>query len=577
MSPIIKGDARRHQLVTTYGVGSIIALGDESFMVAGTDYWPVGDEPNVHEPRLERELRVQGFYDPPASGDDRRPDIPVVRFPEMHSCPKCKRLALHDSFTTYDGSKCGVCETLLVPSRFVVACQNGHIDDFPYGAWVHAGTKLSGDRHELSLESTGTTASLRDVVVSCSCGLPPVNLDGAFRSTALRGVSRCTGRSPWLRSRSPNCPETPRTLQRGASNAWYPLMRSALSIPPWSEGAFQKINRHWWVLRAVPEEALVHTIKGLFGENTGGYSVDDLVAAVNLRKSDLGADMPAVGEHSLRSAEYEALCRGRKETATSQEFVCEPVDIRGTTLTRSFGRVMSVSRLREVRALQSFTRVLPPGPADAPERIAALSDSDPGWLPAIEVKGEGVFLGIDQARLARWESDPAVVARARPIRDRYRKRFEALKKEPDREITPRFVLLHTLAHLLILQWSLECGYPTAALRERIYSAETMAGILIYTATTDSAGSLGGVVGLSDARRLQTALSEMLDRATWCSSDPLCSESTGAGVDSLNLAACHACALLPEVSCEEMNVLLDRATVVPTPGEATVGFFDGKYD
>ena len=114
MSPVIKGEARRHQLVTTYGVGSVVALGDESFMVAGIDYWQV-DDPNIHEPRLERELRVEGFVDPPASGDERRPDIPVVRFPDMHSCPSCKRLAPHRDFTTFDGNKCGLCEELLVP------------------------------------------------------------------------------------------------------------------------------------------------------------------------------------------------------------------------------------------------------------------------------------------------------------------------------------------------------------------------------------------------------------------------------------------------------------------------------
>jgi hypothetical protein len=296
-----------------------------------------------------------------------------------------------------------------------------------------------------------------------------------------------------------------------------------------------------------------------------------------LRKRDLGDDGQMRGESGIRQEEYEALSRGRVETPSRQDFVCEPVGITDTTLTRWFRRVMSVTRLREVRALESFTRVLPPGPADGPERRAALCESDIGWLPAIEVQGEGVFLAVDQDRLARWETDPAVVQRVRPIHDRYRARFAALKKDPDREVTPRLVLLHTLAHLLILQWSLDCGYPTAALRERIYAGPTMAGILIYTATTDSAGSLGGVVGLSEPKRLQRAMAEMAERSAWCSSDPLCSESTAAGVDSLNLAACHACTLLPEVSCEEMNVLLDRATVVDTPGAPPIGFLEGKYD
>jgi hypothetical protein len=135
--------------------------------------------------------------------------------------------------------------------------------------------------------------------------------------------------------------------------------------------------------------------------------------------------------------------------------------------------------------------------------------------------------------------------------------------------------LHTLAHLLVTQWSLECGYPAASLRERVYADSAMAGILIYTATSDSAGSLGGVVGLAEPNRLESALEEMLARAAWCSSDPLCGESEGSGVDSLNLAACHACSLLPETSCEEMNLLLDRALVSDVPGAQGFGYFTSQ--
>jgi hypothetical protein len=267
---------------------------------------------------------------------------------------------------------------------------------------------------------------------------------------------------------------------------------------------------------------------------------------------------------------------GRAERADGQDFVCEPVDTHDAGLDDHVDRVMAVTRLREVRALESFARVNPPAPADGPERKAAIYEKDPHWLPAIEVRGEGIFLELQAARVRRWEQDAPVIARGNTIDTRYRKRFEDHKKEPDRVITPRLVLLHSVAHLLITQCSLECGYPAAALRERIYAADDMAGLLIYTATTDSAGSLGGVVALADPLRLRTTLHQALDRSRWCSSDPLCSESEGAGVDSLNLAACHACMLVPEVSCEEMNVLLDRAMIVDTPGAPEVGFFEPRY-
>jgi hypothetical protein len=572
MSPVIKGEARRHQLVTTYGVGSVIALGDESFMVAGIDYWKA-DDPTIHEPRLEKELGVEGFVDPPASGDDHRPDVPVVRFPSMQSCPSCGRLAPHSQFTTFDKNKCEMCEALLVPSRFIVACANGHVDDFPYFLWVHARSVPTGEQHELRLGAAGMTASLADVVISCSCG-KEMTMEGAFRSAALRGIARCSGNAPWLRTAPADCGEVPRTLQRGASNVWYPSIKSALSIPPWSDGLYRVLDKHWNILRDIAEEVLPGALKGLAAKS--GYSLEDLVTAAMRRRRELDEGSGAEGP-DLRAGEYEALYRGRPEASSEQDFVCEPVDPTGTTLSAWFLKVMAVPRLREVRALESFTRILPPSPADAPERRAPLYESDPGWLPAIEVSGEGVFIVLNEERVRRWEADAGVRTRLRQIAERYRARFATLKKEPDRTITPRFVLLHSLAHLLINQWSLECGYPAAALRERIYSGDGMAGILVYTATTDSAGSLGGVVALAEPRRLASAVAEALERAAWCSSDPLCSEAVAAGVDSLNLAACHACMLLPEVSCEEMNVLLDRAAVVDTPGSPGFGYFETTFD
>ncbi len=573
MSPVLKGEARHHQLVTTYGVGSVIALGDESFMVAGLDYWKVQDQ-NIHEPRLEKQLGVEGFVEPPASGDDHKPDVPVVRFPLWNSCPSCGRLAPHHEFTTPDRNKCELCEALLVPSRFIVACPHGHIDDFPYFRWVHAGHQSRDGQHSLRLSIAGATASLRDVVISCSCGRER-SMDGSFHASALRQLGTCSGRAPWIKAAASSCGEIPRTLQRGASNVWFPVLRSALSIPPWSEGLFQVLEKHWNIFRVLPAETLPAALEGI-AEKTG-YKVQDLVAAAMRRRSQLDEDGGVGDSDSLRAEEYEALVRGREGTAADQEFVCEPVPLGGSNLGGWFDAVMAVPRLREVRVLEAFTRVVPPAPADLPERRASLSEGSPGWLPAMSVSGEGIFLKANADRIRRWEAQPAVANRIRMIDDRYRARFAARGLQPDRRITPRFVMLHTLAHLLINQWALECGYPAASLRERIYASDAMAGILIYTASSDSAGSLGGVVALANATRLQAAVLEVIERASWCSSDPLCSEALGSGVDALNLAACHACLLLPEVSCEELNVLLDRASVVDTPGAHGVGYLDRRFD
>jgi hypothetical protein len=564
MSSREKREIRQSQLISTYGVGSIVALGDQSFMVAGIDRWDT--DANLYEPRLERELRVDGFAFPPATDDGK--DIPVVRFPRWQSCPVCKKLALHRDFASLHGNECNACGVILTPSRFVMACEAGHIDDFPYFLWVHKGKPPTGDRHGLSIEAGGQTAGLGDVQIQCECGHTRT-MEGAFDRNALRGITGCRGRRPWLQKDDDDCTELPRTLQRGASNVWFSVTRSALSIPPWSKGAFRILNKHWPVFKALDPAALPGLIESMgLAENTP-YSVHDLVASVKLRQMQ-ETDPDAIPDTTIREQEYEALTKGASGAQSKlDQFVCEPGTL-GERAHKWLERVMLVRRLREVRVLQSFTRVQPPGPADDASRRPPLFDEHPGWLPAIEVIGEGVFLGVDPERLRSWETNGHVVARAEGIDSNYRQLFTSKGISPDRKITPRFLMLHAFAHAIINQWSLDSGYPAASLRERLYAGDDQAGILIYTATTDSAGSLGGVVGLAEPDRLDDAIGEAIARASWCSMDPVCIESDVGGVDALNRAACHACSLLPEVSCEEQNVLLDRGMLVGAG--STPGFF-----
>jgi hypothetical protein len=239
---------------------------------------------------------------------------------------------------------------------------------------------------------------------------------------------------------------------------------------------------------------------------------------------------------------------------------------------------MLAKRLREVRALQTFTRVDEPSPSDDILRRSPLSGRRLDWLPAIEVSGEGVFLRLDDEKLRRWEELAGPTLRAEHIRDNHNallreRAAEGAKVIPTSPSSPRFLLVHTLAHILINEWSLDGGYPAAALRERLYVGKDMAGLLIYTATSDSAGSLGGIVAQGDPKRLRTALASALHRAEWCSNDPLCMESEAGGADSLNLAACHACVLLPETSCEMNNTLLDRAALIGTQENTAIGYFN----
>jgi hypothetical protein len=324
-------------------------------------------------------------------------------------------------------------------------------------------------------------------------------------------------------------------------------------------------------LKYIPIESLEPTIRGMCIANGTPYTVEALVLAVKQRReTEDGGD--GVPSKSIKDEEYEALVIGQEEVSADQEFVCVPSPTIGSVTREWFDQVMLVKRLREVRALQSFTRLMPWTQGDPENRRASLFRANPGWLPAIEVSGEGVFLRLREDRLREWERMSSVRSRADILHTSYIRRMLAYGLTPQRTITPRFLLLHALAHALVAQWALDCGYPAASLRERLYATENMAGLMLYTATSDSAGSLGGVIAQADADVLDNSLREAMARASWCSADPLCIETTAAGVDALNLAACHACALLPEVSCEEMNLFLDRGLLIGTPDAPEIGFF-----
>lgn len=590
------GSVRRTQLITTYGVGSMIAVGDQSYIVSGLDTWDVGPRPDLEEFRLQTRLGVRGFYLPPSS-ESPAGGVRVRRFPEMYTCPGrnpltndgCEHnLRPYREFNSpTNKSECAACGGQLTPSRFVVACENGHLDDFPYWKWVHAG-RPPADRetntHRLSLRTTGRTASLRSIIIRCSCG-KEASMEGTFRPGAMESIKyTCKGGRPWLGrdAHEQGCSKTPRTLQRGSSAAWFPVVRSALSIPPFSQQLHDDIHDYYPMWRGEDDSLIIRLAEkaGIVGKR---YSTADVIKAVRDYESYEAGERtdPSVitGFESadvLRVEEYKQLCH----EADTPHFACaRPASDTDAPAPRGIGGTMLVNRLREVRALQTFTRVQAPMEGDRKERLAALSAEDVGWLPAVEVIGEGVFLHLDDALLQGWESPGrpgSPEPRARRIRDHHnallRKKAETGGRVPESPVSARFALLHTLAHAMINEWSLDAGYPASALRERLYVSQDMAGVLIYTATSDSAGSLGGLVSQGEPRYLKNTLESALRRMEWCSTDPLCMESEAAGADSLNLAACHSCVLIPETSCETNNSFLDRAMLIGTPDGGTEGYF-----
>lgn len=259
--------------------------------------------------------------------------------------------------------------------------------------------------------------------------------------------------------------------------------------------------------------------------------------------------------------------------------ISTPREPHGSELER-FSRVLLVEQMRETRALRGFTRVRDSGlklnDGKALLRRAPLPPNR-DWLPAYVVRGEGIYLELDEDQVRRWEARAEVETRAAKIRQRYAA-LAIGRSLRDKPLTPRLILVHTLAHLLINQLVYESGYSSASLRERLYASDDpaapMAGMLLYTAAGDSEGTMGGLVRMGQPGTLEGVVGAALAAAEWCSSDPVCMEAgeAGQGPDSCNLAACHGCVLVPETACEEFNRFLDRGLVVGTHADPSLGYF-----
>jgi len=277
---------------------------------------------------------------------------------------------------------------------------------------------------------------------------------------------------------------------------------------------------------------------------------------------------------NLLEEEYRVFCAVDQD---DYQFKTEHVEI-PTFLKDHIDDIVLVKRLREVMALRGFRRISPDQPTSDDDRFKGynqekdcipLSNVPQSWLPAIEMLGEGIFIKVSEEKLQEWEAGNSI---------RYTEMEQRLSHSNVGcdNFSARYVLLHTLAHLLIRQLSLECGYSGASIKEKIYStypgsSVAMSGILLYTSTSDSDGSLGGLVRMGLPEPFEQIFRNMLQEATWCSSDPICQNMTQ-GYESLNYAACHACTLLPETSCEMRNCLLDRVALIGTIESQTKGFF-----
>lgn len=580
------GKMRRSQILFNAGPGAIVdfrtSKGPVSVICLGLEQYPNG--PAIHEARLEKRLGIAELRMPPAALDDRRAQpMPAQRFPKWMQCPTCDLFQHEVGWGREAGEAALHCQTCsggrprkvyVIPAPFVTACEEGHLADFPWSEWVtHVPGCSPRDRYTLRSEGGGGLAGL---ILRCErCG-ESATMEGCFNPDALMRFGPCPGARPWLPGVGPEGCGAARgerkALQRGASNMYFPVIASALDIPPWSDGLQQKLKRDWDRILRFDDEQLRDFLKSIRIASQFRMTDEELLHEVLVRKRRLHS----ASSDDLRTDEYKQLCAEALPRDERGEFEIrvEPVPAEIRPWIR---RLVRVLRLREVRALRAFTRVRPPDP-ETPgfqPAWAQLSSNDTNWLPGIEVRGEGIFVELDPDRLAEWA--PRHDSRAKEISDAWAADWERRHPSvpPPRTINPKVLLIHSLAHAVIRELSIECGYSAASLRERLYVDEEASGFLVYTAAPDSDGTLGGLSRQGKAARFISVLIGALGSQRWCASDPLCIADRHSFSETATGAACHSCLLVSETSCEEFNRLLDRQTLIGSPDDSSLGYFHGS--
>ncbi len=589
----------------------------------------------IHEPRLQNFLNVLHFKKPfpyKTKGlTNKHLQIPGVRFPGWHYCTKAKCGKMREIELTMSERKaeCTSCGSKMIPVRFVAACQEGHIQDVPFREWVHNGpVPNDGKTHELVYNSGSGSGDLGGIVIKCSCGLSKslagiMNIrktDNSIFDSALARIGftdehkhefsdtnkndrnplgqYCRGHQPWLGQEGISNAQPHRmhlqVLIRGGSNIHYSNIVSALFLPKVSEGSSEYVERAISgfdggieKLREYHEQDNSNMLLGVLLENTPVVknkliTKEELLAAVLLELDKKSIDEQINNEEDLRHEEYRYILQGRNSENADFKAIKKTFEDydHADFLNTFFESVVLIEKLKETRVFTGFSRIVP-DKSDRLNKMQQLSGRPVTWLPAYEVYGEGIFLEFKALEMDRWAKENETYFHS--LIDRYHLAMQKRKADYERrDISISFIMIHTFAHLLIKRLCFSCGYGSSSLRERIYfksgPENRMNGILIYTSSGDSEGSLGGLVRQGKEQFLGKLIKDAVEDAKWCSADPVCSDigqSSGQGPDNINGSACHNCCIVPETSCEEFNMLLDRTMLVGKLDNPSAGYFKSR--
>ncbi len=523
---------------------------------------------------LDKELRLPPIAKEIDKGEIQGSYLSAVLFPTYAVCQTCG--LLHNNpwrkqdVDYADKVKCEKCDSNLEQVTWCAASDKGYLDDVPWHYMCHlkSDKKCHKDNDSTYLKLLTNIKGNR--VVKCTkCGS-----EGSYENMTVNVMNR---QQPWVDDAVKlDKDDIVVILEVNNPGVYFPERSNAIVIPPESRisksSVIDKLYNNSKLCREIDSIKIPLRKKGKMKEIASLYrcSIEDIKEALAEIKTGYPFLESNITVGELMGDEYKALLTSLENVADDEDFVTvhktkdwKNLDSKSLSSTLSaivkiVDKQVIVARLREIQVFKGFYRITQDQENLVPPDIVGESK----WLPAIELFGEGIFFTLDEGVLNQWEEIDGVKKRTEEIINRYETSEDIIQE--DIAISSRFILLHTLAHLLIRELETTAGYPAAALKERIYCSrqnpDNMAGILIFTAVADIVGSLGGIVESGEPKEFLGLMSNVFKHAQWCSLDPVCTEHEGQGPGWLNRAACHACALIPEPSCEYKNVLLDRVFI-----------------
>ncbi len=593
----------RFSHLTSYAsVGAIVRdINDMLMVVTDTRYWTdnsnnISAELIPYVTRISKSLGInKELRMPPKAkeldnGELEGNYLPAVLFPTYAVCRKCG--LLHNNpwkkqeQPLSEKISCEQCKSDLEQITWCAVSKQGHLDNVPWHYICHdANSSCKVDYSESYLRLTNNKNGKK--IIKCTrCN--------SWKSYDNLKIGVLGKKQPWIYEKPENIGTGDvEILEINNPGAYLPERVNALVIPPESRMSkntvVDRLSNNSTLCRSIEKIEKLKKKRIRDARTKYRCSVEEIKDALKQIKDGYPSfDNMTVGD--LLEDEYKAFLTPIDNVREDEDFVTDhraaewhnlEDKLTGDLLsiTKLVDKLIIAKRLREIQIFKGFYRV---SQEDKDNLVPPDIVGESNWLPAIELFGEGLFFTINEKILLDWESIAGVRARADEIATLYEKSEVTLFQ--DMVITPRFLLLHTLSHLLIRELESTAGYPAASLKERIYCSKglKMSGVLIYTAVADIVGSLGGIIESAEPNSFIALLDGVFKHAQWCSLDPVCSEHEGQGPGWLNRAACHACALIPEPSCDFGNVFLDRVFIkgseelgIPNLLEYIGGKYNGK--